>query len=126
MRYDDEMLERALGALALEESPPDLRARILAATVNRPAPIFNLWELWTVGFALAVASWLVLAITGNPLAGGPATAQTIAQFTDRLTNQLGEALAPVWLMWFAIGGSAALWLSLSLPGRGGEGTGTQA
>lgn len=126
MRYDDEMLDRALGALALEESPPDLRARILAATIHRPAPVFNAWELWMLGIAVAVASWLVLAIIGNPLAGGTASAQTIAQLSDRFANMVGEAMTPAWLMWLAIGGSAAVWLSLSLSGRGGEDTGTQA
>ena len=119
MRYDDENLERALEVLPLEETPPDLHARILAVTVNRPAPVFRSWELWVVGFALALAAWLVLAITGNPLAGGVATSSAIQRLAERAPELLSAALTPNALMWFGIGVIAAIWFSqLTFPGRG--------
>ena len=119
MRYDDEMLERALAALPLEEAPPDLHARILAATVHRPSPVFRSLELWVVGFALALAAWLVLAITGSPLAGGVGTSAAIQSVADRAPELLAAALTPTSLMWLGIGVTAAVWFSqLTFPGRG--------
>ncbi|MBV8602918.1 MAG: hypothetical protein JO359_15245 [Candidatus Eremiobacteraeota bacterium] len=119
MRYDDEMLERALQALPLEETPPDLHARILAVTVQRPAPVFHSWELWIVGFALALTSWLVLAITGSPLAGGASTSSAIQRVAERAPELVASALSPSALMWLGIGVIAAVWFSqLTFPGRG--------
>jgi hypothetical protein len=66
MNYDDAALERALSALPLEETPPDLHARILSAVAHRPEPAFRAWEMWLVGAAVAVCTWLILAIIGTP------------------------------------------------------------
>ena len=118
MRYDDEMLERALEALPLEEAPPDLHARILAITIQRPV-VFRSWELWLVGLATAVAAWLVLAIAGSPLAGGAGTSSAIQGLVDRAPEALAGALTPSSLMWLGIGVIAAVWFSqLTFPGRG--------
>jgi hypothetical protein len=120
MRYDDEMLEQALAALPLEETPPDLHASILAATTHRPAPIFRVWELWVVGFALATASWLVLAIAGSPLAGGGSVAAAIQTGSDRIFQLVILAWQPSSVLWLGIGVIAAVWFSqLSFPSQGG-------
>ncbi|MGA3037254.1 MAG: hypothetical protein ABSE64_07180 [Vulcanimicrobiaceae bacterium] len=66
MNYDDEALERALNALSLEDAPPDLHSRIVAAIAQRPEPAFRAWELWVVGIAFAVCTWLILAISRAP------------------------------------------------------------
>ncbi|MGH7717013.1 MAG: hypothetical protein ACREML_13580, partial [Vulcanimicrobiaceae bacterium] len=66
MRYDDAALERALAALPLEDTPPGLHARIVTAVARRPEPAFRTWELWVVGIAFAVCTWLMLAIVGAP------------------------------------------------------------
>jgi len=127
MRYDDENLERALEVLPLEETPPDLHARILAATVNRPVPVFRSWELWLVGLAVAVTAWLLLAIIGSPLAGGAGTSTAIQHFVDRAPELLAAALTPSALMWLGIGVIASIWFSqLSFPGRHGRGEGSSA
>ena len=65
---DDERLERALAALPLEEPPPELRARILAATVYRPVPNVATWQIWLLGTLLAVATWALLAFSGSGIA----------------------------------------------------------
>ena len=59
---DDAALERALFALPLEEPPADLRGRILAATVYRPALPFKMWEVWVIGTLMALAVWLMIAV----------------------------------------------------------------
>lgn len=105
-RYEsDDELERALFALPLEEPPVDLRASILTATIYRaPAP-FKAWEVWSLGAIVAVAVWLV----GLIFAGGAGRAM------DTLTLMGGYIAAfmtqPVNLIWLALGGGTALWMS---------------
>ena len=120
MRYDDEMLERALAALPLEETPLDLHARILEATILRPAPLFRVWELWVLGIALATAAWLVLAIIGSPLAGGASVATEIQTGFDGAFQLATLAWQPSARLWIGIGVIAAIWFSqLTFPRRGG-------
>jgi len=119
MKYDDDAIERALAALPLEETPADLRPRILAATIRRPAPALSSWELSILGVTLALATWLVLAVWGSPLTGGAAVSREIGTFVDRIVAELGAALTPTTCLWLAIGVSAAIWLSLIPAGRDG-------
>lgn len=94
MRYDDAALERALAALPLEETPADLHRRILLATIDRPA-IFQTWELWVVGAALAVCTWLILTIVATP------------HITKQLTDAIVPALTPSLFLWLSAGAVAA-------------------
>ena len=112
MRYDDDAIERALAALPLEEVPSDLRARILGATIRRPAPILRPWELTVVGIAAAVATWFVLMLIGSPLTGGAAVASQIGATIDASVRSVSAALNLTTCLWLAIGFSAAIWLSL--------------
>lgn len=109
MRYDDAQLDRALAALPLEEPPPDLRARILLATIQRPVPVFQTWELWMLGVAFAVVTWLVLALIGSPVAGGDEMRSAIAWGIGTFT----AALRPSLLLWLGVGVLAALALQFS-------------
>jgi hypothetical protein len=117
MRYDDESLERALEALDLEETPADLHARIMAATVYRPAPVFQVWELWVVAFALAIATWLTLAILGNPLAGGSTTLDAIQAYVEQGPQLLQALVTPHTALWLGAGGLVAVFFTqFGLPG----------
>jgi hypothetical protein len=107
--HDDE-LDRALAALPLEEPPPGLHARIMTATVYRPAPIVRTWELWLCGTLVAVAAWLVWLGATAPHAG-----ERVAGLLARAIDIAGLD-SPYTLLWLAIGVSAAWWISqLSLP-----------
>jgi hypothetical protein len=96
--FDD--LDRALFALPLETPPPGLRASILNATiyarVPRPAPsLARPWELWACGVALAVATWLVVAIV---------TQRAFAAAFNADVYQAVRAFAePTTLSWVAVG-----------------------
>jgi hypothetical protein len=105
--FDD--IDRALFSLQLEEPPDDLRASILAVTVEAPREFvlgrpFSWLDLAVAGTALAFAVWLSsLVVAGH---GGPSLETAIAQ--------LGSALAnPVVLAWLGAGASTAVWLSLA-------------
>jgi hypothetical protein len=110
INYDDE-LDRALFALPLEPLPEGLRQSILAAVAAVPGPMFRRWEIVGIGTIFALAAWLCLiTFTGG----------------DRLGLALSEggsvlarvASNPTTLMWLALGGSTAIWLSIvSLPQR---------
>jgi hypothetical protein len=108
----DDELERALLALPLEEPPVDLRARILAATVDRPRLTFRAWEIWLVGTLCAFMVWLTfLVMTSVPDLGG-AICRTIDEGVDRL----GPVVSMGTLVWMALGVSFVVWISqLSLP-----------
>jgi len=101
----DEELERALFALDLEEPPADLRASILAATIYRtPVPV-KVWEVWALGALCAVLTWaLLLVVRGG---AGPAV-ETISAY---INQGLVLFLQPQTLVWTALGGCAALWIS---------------
>jgi hypothetical protein len=108
----DDELDRALFALPLEEPPVDLRARILAATVERPRLTFRAWEIWLIGTILAFMVWLAfLVATSSPNVGGTIS-RAISDGIDEAT-----ALVPVSaLLWTGLGISFVVWISqLSLP-----------
>ncbi|MGH7660170.1 MAG: hypothetical protein ACRENA_04535 [Vulcanimicrobiaceae bacterium] len=109
MRYDDARLDRALAALPLEEPPPDLRSRILLATVHRAVPVFQTWELWTLGVALALCTWVVVMLVAAPQASDEVVRATFAVVTSVGAGLVNPALA----IWFGIGAAAALAFGLS-------------
>ncbi|MBV8151821.1 MAG: hypothetical protein JO101_04445 [Candidatus Eremiobacteraeota bacterium] len=120
MRYDDDALELALAALPLEEVPADLRGRILAATLVRPVPVFQAWELAVIAAALGLTFWLVLVIAGAPVAGGIHVTADIGGWTDRFGRVLASALTPVNALWLGLGVWAAIGLSFMTPGGRAE------
>jgi hypothetical protein len=104
--YDsDEELERALFALPLEEPPADLRASILAATIYRPPVTVKPWEVWAAGALCALLTWLLLLIARG---GAASTVETVSSY---ISSGLALIAAPQTLLWIAIGGGAALWIS---------------
>ncbi len=103
----DDELERALFALPLEEPPANLRARILAATIERPRLTFAAWEIWMVGTVTAFMVWLaVLVATSVPDIGG-AIVQTVSYGIDRFAG----TISPAALVWIGVGVSFAIWMS---------------
>ena len=115
MSYHDDDLDRAIAALPLEEPPAALHARIMAATVHRPAPVVRSWELWLVGTLIAIAVWLTWLLVSTPHA------------TERLTGIVTRALetsgftSEYTVLWLAVGVSAAWWLSsISFPSSPGR------
>ncbi len=104
--YDnDEELERALFALDLEEPPADLRASILAATIYRaPVPV-KPWEVWALGALCAVLTWVLLLVARG------AAAPTVETVSAYINQGLAFFLQPQTLVWTALGGCAALWIS---------------
>ncbi|MEO6913472.1 MAG: hypothetical protein ABI182_05570 [Candidatus Baltobacteraceae bacterium] len=106
MNYEsDEALERALLALELEEPPAGLRSSILAATVYRVPMSVKPWEIWTMGVLLAVAVWLITLLVGG---GSENFLRTVTALTNAAWHLVS---APNTLVWIALGGSAAFWLS---------------
>ena len=109
---DDDALDRALAALPLEEPSPALHARILAATIYRPRPVVQQWELWLVATLAAVAVWLTWVLMSTPRIAERAS----ERITDLIAN--GGLTSTSTLLWLGIGISAAWWLSqLSVPAR---------
>jgi hypothetical protein len=113
----DDELERALFALPLEDPPPDLHARILAATINRPQLTFRAWEVWAVGTLVAFMVWLAfLVATSVPDFGG-----TIARAISYGVDRLADSVSPTALLWMALGVSLVIWLpALSVPTSGSK------
>ncbi len=106
MNYEsDEVLERALFDLELEEPPAGLRTAILAATVYR-TPLVKPWEIWAFGVLAAAAVWLVGLLIGG---GGENFLRTITTLSNAAWLLIS---APNTLVWIAIGGGTAFWLSL--------------
>jgi len=103
MKYDDVALERALDALALEETPADLHGRILFAISQRPEPAFRAWELWLLGAAFAVCTWLILVITRVPLFGGAATLDALRVAGQVITSATQAAFTPTGILWLGLG-----------------------
>ena len=104
-QYSDADLERALFAMPLEEPPAGMRASILAATVYRPKVSVAAWEIWLFGIVSALIVWIsALVIRGG---GGPAI-HAVQSASSFVTSVLSE---PSTLLWIAIGGAAAVWLS---------------
>jgi hypothetical protein len=96
MKYDDAALERALEALPLEDSPADLHSRIIAAVAQRPQPAFRPWELWVVGIAFAICTWLVVAIIGAP-------SEAIRVATQHITSAIVMMVTPPAVYWLILG-----------------------
>ncbi|HTD32054.1 MAG TPA: hypothetical protein VK665_00235 [Candidatus Elarobacter sp.] len=108
--HDDDDLDRALAALPLEEPPAGLHARIMTATVHRPAPLVRGWEIWLVGTLLALAAWLTWTLVAAP----HAVDRALVLFTGVLESAADGSGTT--LVWLAIGVSSAWWLSqLSIP-----------
>lgn len=105
---NDDELDRALFALALEEPPAGLREAILAATVDapvlEPAPL-RPWEAWGLASALAVTLWLALWV----LHGEAGTLS--AALANAGAQTLGLLERPATLAWLAVGGATAFWLT---------------
>jgi hypothetical protein len=107
MMFDnDDALDRALFALPLEEPPADLRASILNATVYRPAPVFSMRELITLGAICAVVVWLIAAVIGG---GGSLLVHSLQAVGAQTMRALGNISL---LLWVAAGGATAIWLSI--------------
>jgi hypothetical protein len=96
MNYDDEALERALNALPLEDAPVDLHSRIVAAIAQRPEPAFRPWELWAVGIAFALCTWLIIAIIG-----APSDAFRVA--TQQVESAIIAIVTPPAVYWLVLG-----------------------
>jgi hypothetical protein len=115
--YDFDDIDRALFSLQLEEPPAELRASILAVTVDAPFEVvtarpFTYLDLGIVALVLGIAGWLAYAFTAGHLS-------TLA--LESTVRQFGSALAhPQVLAWLGAGASTAVWLSLAnfsaLPG----------
>ena len=112
MKYDDAALERALDALPLEDTPSDLHSRIVAAIAQRPEPAFRPWELWVVGVAFAICTWLILAIVGAP-------SEALRMVTQHLEAAIITIVTPPAVYWLVLGVAAAFVLPrlTSLPQR---------
>ena len=100
MKYDDEALERALNALPLEDTPADLHSRIVAAIVQRPEPAFRPWELWVVGVAFAICTWLIMAIVGAP-------SDALRGITQHVEGAIIAVVTPPAVYWLVLGVVAA-------------------
>ena len=108
----DDELERALFALPLEEPPVDLRARIFAATIDRPRLTFRAWEIGLIGTLLACMVWLTLMIGTS----APNLGETISRAVSAGVDRFVPTLSVSSLMWMALGSSFAVWISqLTLP-----------
>ncbi|HEX8805673.1 MAG TPA: hypothetical protein VF741_01945 [Candidatus Aquilonibacter sp.] len=103
---DDDALDAALFALPLEEPPAGLRSAILSATIYRPAPVFSLREIITLGALCAVIVWLVAAV----IAGGGSlfvhSLQAVGATTVRASSNV------TLIGWVAAGAATAIWLSI--------------
>jgi len=101
MNYDDAALERALNALPLEDTPADLHSRIVTAIAQRPEPAFRPWELWVVGIAFAVCTWLIIAIVGAP-------SEALRVATQHVEAAIITIVTPPAVYWLVLGVVAAV------------------
>jgi hypothetical protein len=105
----DDELDRALFALPLEEPPAGMHQRIMAATVYRAAPAFRQWELWLLGFAVALVCLSTLFL----FASSPNAGSRLVDVTVPTLRALG-LFSRATYVWLAIGLSSVWWIS-SLP-----------
>jgi hypothetical protein len=107
MNYSDNDLERALFNLPLEETPDDMRASILAGTVYRrhAHPAVKAWEAWLIGGCLAAISWLLVLVLRE---GFTPVISTLNSIGDAILYVVSQ---PSTVLWIAVGGAAAVWLS---------------
>jgi hypothetical protein len=103
---DDDALDAALFALPLEEPPTDLRAAILSATIFRPAPLFSLREVMTLGALAALIVWLVAAVVGGGASLFVHSLQAVGAATLHASGNIAL------LGWLAAGAATAIWLSI--------------
>jgi len=103
---NDDALDRALFALPMEEPPADLRASILSATIYRPAPVFSMRELVTLGAICAVLVWLIAEVVAG---GGSLLFHTLQAVGSGTLHALSNISL---LLWVAAGGATAIWLSI--------------
>ena len=108
MMYDDDALDRMLSALPLEETPPGLHDRIIAATVHAPArvAVVRNWETWLIGLVVALAVWLSWFVLAQPGAASHASVTLVD-----VAQQSGLLSITTWL-WLALGASSAWWVSM--------------
>jgi hypothetical protein len=107
MNYnDDDALDAALFALPLEEPPADLRSAILSATIYRPAPVFSLREIMTLGALCAVVVWLVAAVIAG---GGSLFVHSLEAVGATAIHAGGNVTL---IGWIAAGAATAIWLSI--------------
>jgi len=104
----DDELDRALFALPLEQPPPDLRRKIMAATVLRPVPTFRQWELWALAAALVAIGLTIWGIATTPEAGSRIGYAIVVS-----VRALGLFSRSTYV-WLAVGLSSVWWIS-SLP-----------
>lgn len=110
----DDDLERMLLALPLEAPPADLRARIFGATIYRPRPMVQSWEIWAIGTFVALLVWLSCLV----FTASPNEIDRIARAVTGVATGLASRFTTTTALWTAVGVSVALWLSqLSLPQR---------
>lgn len=102
----DDELDRALFALPLEEPPADLHARILAATVLRPAPAFATWE-WLL---LVAAIALTAAATVWIFTSAPGSVHALGNAVTGGMHALGLYSRATYV-WIATGLSSVWWIS---------------
>jgi hypothetical protein len=107
--YSDADLERALFNLPLEAEPANLRASILAGTVYRQALPVKAWEAWLIGGCVAMIAWLLVLILRGGAGPMFSTLDAIGAAILAVVSQ------PATLLWIAIGGAAAMWLSQLSP-----------
>ncbi len=108
----DDELERALLALPLDEPPPGLHERILAATIAQP-PLRSTAGAWTdialgsAGLVLAIAA-LAVFLAAIPGAGMHIKLALVSAFTALGLFHVGT------YVWLAVGLSS-VWAISSLP-----------
>jgi hypothetical protein len=109
MKHYNDDLERALFNLPLEEAPANLRAAILAGTIYRQTLPIRPWEVWLMGGCVAMIAWFLALI----LQGGPAPVVSALDVVGAAI--LTVVSQPTTLLWIALGGAAAMWLSQLSP-----------
>jgi hypothetical protein len=77
--------------------------------VHRRVPVFQTWELWMLGGALALCAWIVATLAAAPQAADEAVRATSSIVANVAVGLLDPALA----MWVGIGAIAALAFGLS-------------
>lgn len=107
--YSDADLDRALFNLPLEEAPANLRASILDRTIYRQTLQVKPWEGWIMGGCVAMIAWFLVLI----LRGGPAPVVSALDVVGGAI--LAVVSQPATLLWIALGGAAAMWISQLSP-----------
>jgi len=105
-------LDRALFALPLEESSPDLHGRILNATIYRPRLPLRAWEIYLVGTLVAIAVWLAVFV----MTGVPDVESRVSFGLSLAMARVGALVASPAVLWLMLGASSTFWISqISVP-----------